>query len=95
MRVIRKGSRSIAALALGTALILSSCTCMIKEPELNTIKQLRTEEKQLTADIEAATKNKAKVNTELSAREAELRKCTEDRTFIQDKLNKWPNVWPE
>lgn len=83
----------LLAAAMGSVLVLTSCTCKIKEEQQAMINQLRTDEKQLTADIAKAETDKSKVTAELNSRQAEVRRCNEKRAFVQDKVNKWPNVW--
>jgi septal ring factor EnvC (AmiA/AmiB activator) len=89
------GVGTLAVVSMGAALVLTSCTCKIKEEQMATITQLRTEERQLNADIEKATRDKARITGELSSRESEVRQCNEKKAFVQDKLNKWPSVWPD
>lgn len=92
----RKGRASmLATAAFGAALVLTSCTCHIKEEQQAMIDQLRIEEKQLNADIAKAESDKSRITNELSAREGEVRKCNERKAFVQDKMNKWPNIWPD
>lgn len=95
MRTPRFGSGGIIALAFGAAVVLSSCTCKIKEEQLATIKQLRADEKQLTANIEMAEKNATKLKGELGSRQAETRRCVEQKSFVEQKLQRFPNVWPD
>jgi len=96
MRFPRVGVGAAAILSLGAAVVLSSCTCKIKDEQLASIRQLRTEEKQLTADIEKAERDKTRISGELSSRQNDVRKCNEQKAFVQDKLAKWPdNVWPD
>lgn len=91
----RRGAGVLAIAAIGASLVLTSCTCKIKEEQMAAISQLRTEERQLTADIEKATGDKSRVSGELSTRENEVRNCNQKKAFVQDKLNKWPSVWPD
>lgn len=85
----------VAAAAFGAALVLTSCTCHIKEEQQAMINQLRTEERQLNDDIAKAEKDKTRIGSELAARQGEVRKCNERKAFVQDKMNKWPNIWPD
>ena len=78
---------------VGAALVLTSCTCKIKDEQQAMINQLRTDEKQLTADIAKAETEKTKINAELSSRQADLRKCNERLNFVKDKMARWPHVW--
>ena len=68
---------------------------MIKEEQQAMINQLRTEEKQLNSDIAKADSDKGRITNELNNRQAEVRRCDEQRAFVQDKMNKWPNIWPD
>lgn len=85
----------MAATAMGAVLVLTSCTCTIKEEQQAMINQLRTAEKQLTADIAKAETDRSKISGELSSREAELRKCNEKKAFVQEKLARFPQAWPD
>lgn len=95
MRTTNLGLGRVAAFAMGAALLVSACTCKIKEEQLSSIKQLRTEEKQLMADIETAERSRSKVSSELASRQGETRRCNEQKAFVQEKMSKWPNVWPD
>ena len=76
------------------SLVLTSCTCKIKEEQQAMINQLRTSDKQLAADIKKAEGDKAKIASELSARQGEVRRCNEKKAFVTEKLNKFPDIWP-
>jgi len=91
----RLGAGTFAMVAISASLVLTSCTCKIKEEQMASISQLRTEERQLSADIEKATRDKSRISGELSAREKEVRDCNQKKAFVQDKLNKWPSAWPD
>ena len=83
------------AAGFSAAVLLTSCTCTIKEEQQAMINQLRTEEKQLNSDIAKADGDKGRITSELNNRQAEVRRCNERRAFVQDKMNKWPNIWPD
>lgn len=93
MKVAKARTPWLMVAAMGAVLVLTSCTCMIKEEQQAMINQLRTDEKQLTADIAKAETNKSKITSELNSRQGEVRKCNEKRAFVQDKVAKWPSVW--
>jgi outer membrane murein-binding lipoprotein Lpp len=88
----QRHSVALALAAIGTALTMTSC-CNISDEQLAKIRQLRAEEKQLTADIQKAETDRSKIQNELSSRLGEVRKCNERLSFVQDKKSKWPNVW--
>lgn len=85
---------SLAALSVGIVLVLSSC-CSVKEEQLAAIRQLRVDEKQLSADIETAKASKARVSGELASRQAEVNRCNDHRAAIEKNLSNWPNIWPD
>ncbi|NQW28932.1 MAG: hypothetical protein HQ472_00275 [Ignavibacteria bacterium] len=95
MTLLKSRAGLVAFAAIGAVIVLSSCTCKIKDEQKAMINQLRADEKQLTADIEKAEKDKTRINNELASREGEVRKCTERKNFVQDKLNKFPDMWPD
>lgn len=95
MRFERARLGIVAMVAIGASLVVTSCTCKIKEEQLASIQQLRASEKQLNADITKATGDKTRITNELNARQGEVRKCNEKKAFVQDKMSKWPNVWPD
>ncbi len=94
MTDLRSKAPWLLSAAIGAALVLTSCTCTIKEEQQAMINQLRTDEKQLNADIAKAEGDKSKINSELNGRQAEVRKCNEKRAFVQEKISRWPNIWP-
>lgn len=85
----------VACATLGTALVLTSCTCKIKDEQLAQIRQLRTEEKQIAADILKAESDRTRIQGELASRQGDVRKCNERKAFVQSKLGQWPNIWPD
>jgi len=85
----------LLAAAFGAAIVLSSCTCKIKEEQQAMINQLRTSDKQLSADTKKAESDKAKILAEVTSRQGEVRRCNEKKAFVQDKMARWPDVWPD
>ena len=85
----------LTAAAACAVLLLTSCTCKIKEEQQAMINQLRTDSKQYTEDMKKAEADKSKILAELNARQGEVRQCNEKKAFVQDKMNKWPNIWPD
>lgn len=95
MALHRNRTGMLVAAAVGFGLILTSCTCKIKEEQQAMINQLRTSEKALGADIQKAESDKAKIASEINARQGEVRRCNEKKAFVQDKMARWPDVWPD
>ncbi len=83
----------VALATLGTALVLTSCTCKIKDEQLAKVRQLRSDEKQLNADIQKAESDRSRIQNELASREGEVRNCNQRLSFVQQKSAAWPAVW--
>lgn len=81
--------------SLTVTAVLSSCSCKIKDEQQNLINRLRTEERQLVIDTETAERNKTRISGELNTRQGEVRQCNERKAFVQDKMSRWPNIWPD
>ena len=85
----------IGTIIIGAAFFISSCTPKITEEQMRQLKELRAQEKDLTEQISKRIKEKSGLEDELRKRKAEFGKCDEQRKFVKDLLDKWPNVWPE
>jgi uncharacterized protein (DUF3084 family) len=85
----------IGTIVIAAAFFLSSCSNKITEEQLKQLKDLRTQERDLTEQISKKMKEKSGLEDELRKRKSELGKCDEQRKFVKDLLDKWPNVWPE
>lgn len=93
---MKKWNGAVVALAtLSTALVLTSCTCKIKDEQLAQIRQLRTDEKQLAMDIQKSESDRSRIQGELNSRQGEVRNCNQRLSFVQEKKAQWPNVWPD
>lgn len=85
----------ISSIIIAGSLLVSSCTSKITEEQLMQLRELRKQEKNLTEMIQKKKDEKSKIEKELAARKAELDKCKETKAFVQDKLSKWPDIWPD
>lgn len=83
----------LGILAIGV--MLSDCTPMITEEQLAKIKELRKQEKSLNEDISKVQSEIPKLKQEINSREAELKDCNDKKDFITQKLQTWPDVWPD
>ena len=88
-------SIGVSSIALAIALTFSSCTPKITEEQMLQLKELRNKEATLNESITKKQQEKRKLEQEVNARKAELKKCQDDKAFIMDKLSKWPNCWPD
>lgn len=86
---------TIAALAVvGTALLFSGCSNKITQEQLTQLKNLRAQEKSLNESILQKKDAKSRLEQELSTRKNELKECNDQKQFVIEKLQSWPNVWP-
>lgn len=95
MRITRLSPLMLILASLTVTAVLSSCSCKIKDEQQNLINRLRADERQLVIDTETAERNKTRISGELNARQGEVRQCNERKAFVQDKMSRWPNIWPD
>ncbi len=89
---------SIRVLCIGgliAASALASCSNKITEEQLAMIKELRKREQSLNEDIRKKEQEVNRVQSEVNARKADMNKCNDKKAFVQDKLSRWPNIWPD
>ncbi len=83
-----------SGLVVSTA-IFSSCTPMITEEQLALLQDLRKKERTLNQDILTKQSEISKIEAEVNAKQGELNDCTKKKEFVMQKLQQWPNVWPD
>ncbi|MCS7177086.1 MAG: hypothetical protein NZ960_05650 [Candidatus Kapabacteria bacterium] len=86
---------AIGATLLAGLLGVGGCTPKITEEQLQRLRELRAQERQLLQDIQRKDSDKSRLQREISSRQAELNRCQEAKRFVQEKLAAWPNVWPD
>lgn len=92
--------RLVWASRIGTAALfglffLTGCTPKITQEQLQRLRELRAQERQLTQDIQQKEAEKGRLQREVSSRQSELRQCNDRKQFVQEKLAAWPSVWPD
>ncbi len=70
-------------------------SCGITKEQLAEMGELRREEQSLKENISNTNSEITKLNKELTARGKELKKCNEEKAFVEGKLKSWPAVWPD
>jgi outer membrane murein-binding lipoprotein Lpp len=91
----QKAHMAFAAVALAVSLFASGCTSKITEEQLRELRDLRARESQLRQTISSSEAERLRVEGEVTRRQAEVRKCNEDKAFVQQQMGRWPNVWPD
>ena len=82
-------------LVLASAMFLSSCSNKITEEQMAQLDGLRRDEAKLNESLSKVRSEKSRLESELNARKAELKKCDDEVAFIKSKLATWPDVWPD
>ena len=89
---------SVRVLCIGgfiAASALAGCSNKITEEQLAMIKELRKKEQSLNEEIGKKEQELKRVQSEVNARKADMNKCNDRKAFVQDKLSRWPNIWPD
>lgn len=82
-------------LVLFIAFFISACSNKATEEQLQQLRDLRKQEKNLQEMIQSKQNEKASLERELNARKSELNNCEKNAEFVKQKLEKWPDVWPD
>jgi septal ring factor EnvC (AmiA/AmiB activator) len=85
----------VSSILVAFVLFVSSCTSMITEEQLQQLNELRKQERSLTEMIDKKKQQKSRLEQELKSRQVELDDCQKKKEFVQDKLSKWPDIWPD
>ena len=86
---------SMSIVIVGAGLLLSSCTCKIKEDQLSKLAALRQQERSLTSEIADVQNTKSRVDREIQTRKSEYNDCDGKREIVKQRLSVWPNIWPD
>lgn len=89
---------SVASLGIAvvtTGVILSSCTCKIKDEQLAELAELRRNERSLSSDLTTQQNLKTKLESELQSRVKEVKDCGDRLEIVKQRLSIWPNIWPD
>ncbi len=92
--------KKISSLILLTAIfsssvIMTSCSCKVTDEQLAQIAELRRQQKAVSAEITSTQNEKSKMNRELQNRKTEADNCNKKRDIVKQRLNQWPNIWPD
>ena len=85
----------IGGLVVAGTMFFAACAPKITDEQLSQLKELRTQEKNLTEQISKSKVDKSKLEAELNARKSELKRCDDEVSFIKAKLANWPDIWPD
>jgi septal ring factor EnvC (AmiA/AmiB activator) len=85
----------IGAAMLAAAFVLGSCTSMITEEQLKKLEQLKQKESELNSQIKKRKTEISDLEKDLNEQKAKLQKCQKESEFVNEKLAKWPDCWPD
>ncbi len=77
------------------ALTNTGCTPKISDEQLLKLRELKEQAARLESDIKKKETEKSALEKEVSARQAEAKQSQQNKEFIQQKLQTWPNSWPD
>jgi septal ring factor EnvC (AmiA/AmiB activator) len=86
---------STGLIVVVSGVILSSCTCKVKDDQLSKLAELRRQERTLSSELTAQQNAKAKLDNELNARTAEVKDCHGKLEIVKQRLSVWPNIWSD
>ena len=93
-------SKNMTSLILGIfviafALTNTGCTPKITDEQLVKLRELKEQAARLEADIKKKEAEKSSLEKEVAARQAEVKQTQQNKEFIQQKRQSWPNSWPD
>lgn len=94
---IRKPIVTLAAAGLlfSAGIGLTSCSNDITEEQLLELNTIKKEQRSLNRQLETKKGELAEIERELKAQTDKLDDCSERQRFVREKLEKWPDVWPD
>ena len=85
----------LGIVAVGFMLSSTGCTPKITDEQLAKLRELKEQAARLEADIKKKEAEKSALEKEVAARQAEVKQSNQNKEFIQQKLQAWPNSWPD
>jgi len=96
MKIKKIGSLiSMSIVIVGVGLVLTGCTCKIKDDQHSKLAALRQQERSLQSEIQDAQNTKSRIDRELQTRKSEYNDCDAKREIVKQRLSVWPNIWPD
>lgn len=96
--MLRKGMVKAVIIIASTifmSLAFTGCPSKITEEQMAQLQELKKEERSLKQEISNSESEIKKLESELQSRKAQLDECNKKKDFVEQKLRKWPNVWPD
>lgn len=95
MSVKKNTLQGIAITGLLLTISLTSCTKMIQPEQAQELRDLREKDVRMNKAIQDKEAQKVKLTRELAARQAETKKCNDDKQFVEEKIKSYPAVLGE
>lgn len=84
-----------SSLLFASTLLITDCTSKITQEQLQELQELKRRESSLNDKIEDINSQLSKLRAELQTIKGDLKKCNEDKAFVEEKIANWPDVWPD
>jgi septal ring factor EnvC (AmiA/AmiB activator) len=95
-RFQRLCQRVALVVGAGMLVILASCAePKITKEQLEQIRELRKQQSALNDKIRSSQTEIARIEAEIADRQKAVDKCNEEKAAVQERLDKWPNSWPD
>jgi septal ring factor EnvC (AmiA/AmiB activator) len=89
-------NRTVLGFGIAVMLVLASCAePKITKEQLEQIRELRKQQSALGDKIKSSQGEIARLEGEIADRQKAVNKCNEEKAAVQERLNKWPNSWPD
>jgi hypothetical protein len=85
----------LGVFAVAFMLTNTGCTPKISDEQLLKLRELKEQAAKLESDIKKKESEKSALEKEVAARQAEVKQSQQNKEFIQQKLQSWPNSWPD
>ncbi len=85
----------VGLFVMAFALTNTGCTPKITDEQLSKLRLLKEQAAQLELDIKKKEAEKSALEKEVASRQAEDRQSSQNIEFIKQKLQTWPNSWPD
>ncbi len=95
MKIKKISSLIFLTAIFSSSVIMTSCSCKVTDEQLAQIAELRRQQKTISAKVTSTQNEKAKMNRELQNRQAEADDCNKRKDIVKQRLNQWPNIWPD
>ncbi len=81
--------------AVALMLTNTGCTPKITDEQLLKLRNSKEQAARLETEVKKKEAEKTAIEKEVAALQAEVKQSQQNKEFIQQKLQSWPNSWPD